>query len=61
MHGLPFFPCALTSCGALGAQALARALAWHGAINTSTPATFTRALRQHYYGAVSFIDEQIGP
>ena len=38
----------------------ARALAWHGAVNTSTPANFTRALRRHYYGAVSFVDHQIG-
>lgn len=38
----------------------ARALPWHGAVNTSTPANFTRALRRHYYGAVSFVDHQVG-
>jgi iduronate 2-sulfatase len=38
----------------------ARKLSWHGAVNTSTPANFTRALRRHYYGAVSFIDHQVG-
>eukprot|EP00037_Helgoeca_nana_P016342 m.153861 g.153861 ORF g.153861 m.153861 type:complete len:698 (+) comp23475_c0_seq2:76-2169(+) len=38
----------------------ARALGATGAVNTTLPANFTVALRRHYYGAVSYLDYQVG-
>jgi membrane-anchored protein YejM (alkaline phosphatase superfamily) len=38
----------------------ARALGASGKINTTLPANFTTSLRRHYYGAVSYIDFQVG-
>ena len=53
-------PVAWSSSGELRQYSDARSLPWHGVLNTTTPDNFTRALRRHYYGAVSFIDHQIG-
>ena len=38
----------------------ARALHSSGAINSTLPAAFTRSLRKHYYGAVSYLDSNVG-
>jgi iduronate 2-sulfatase len=43
-----------------GQYADARALHSSGAINSTLPPAFTRSLRQHYYGAVSYLDSNIG-
>jgi hypothetical protein len=53
---------AWSSSGELrGQYSDARALHASGAINnTGIPNNFTQALRRHYYGAVSYIDYQVG-
>ena len=38
----------------------ARALNSSGRINSTLPPDFTRALRRHYYGAVSYLDHNVG-
>ena len=38
----------------------ARALHSTGAINSTLPPAFTTELRRHYYGAVSYLDYQVG-
>eukprot|EP00040_Diaphanoeca_grandis_P010578 m.54202 g.54202 ORF g.54202 m.54202 type:complete len:714 (+) comp21876_c0_seq1:230-2371(+) len=58
-HGMPEVAWSHSS-ELLGQYADARALDATGAINTTLPPTFTRNLRRHYYGAVSYIDYQMG-
>ena len=46
--------------GELNQYSDVRAMHASGAINVTRPASWTRELRRHYYGAVSFLDHNIG-
>ena len=57
--GMP--PVAWSDSGELrGQYSDSRALHSSGAINSTLPAPFTRELRKHYYGAVSYLDSNVG-
>ena len=51
---------AWSSSGELNQYSDVRAMHESGAINATRPASWTRELRRHYYGAVSYLDHNVG-
>ena len=56
--GMP--PVAWSSSDELRQYSDVRALPWRGAVGTKAPGNWTVGLRRHYYGAVSYVDHQVG-